>query len=401
MLYWMRMMKGNIDLRTRSILFVGNYPNPVDTYRNVFFQNLIFAIADTGVKCTVIAPVSYTHYKLKMRDIPEHAQHETGSGNRIDVYYPRCVTYSSKRILGVYNTGRLSEHSFQRAAVKTAQKLNEQFDCVYGHFFLEGGLAAVAVGRKLCKPSFIAFGECDFDSQVRHDYGDIVPKELEGLCGIISVSTDNCNELKTMPVFDPFPLLLAPNGVDKELFHPIDRITCRKELGIPLDCFLVGFVGGFIARKGVNRVVDVINRIDGVYGAFAGKGEERPNGPKVLFCKALRHEEIPTFLNACDIFVLPTLSEGSCNAVIEALACGLPVVSSDLPFNDDFLTERNSIRVDPLDTQQIADAIKTLFEDKGLRAELSKAALETANNLTIKERAKRILGFVEELIPGK
>ena len=386
-------------MKIRSILFVGNYPNPADLYRNVFFQNLIFAIADKGIRCSVIAPVSYTHYRSKIRDIPKYVQHTTGQGNTVDVYYPRCVTYSSKKILGIYNTGRLSEHSFQRAAVRTAKKRIGEFDCVYGHFFLEGGLAAAVTGREFGKPSFIAFGECDFDSQVRHDYGDLVSKELEGLCGIVSVSTDNSNELKTMPVFDPFPVLLAPNGVDSTLFHPMDQKVCRKELNIPDDCFIAGFVGGFIERKGVSRVLEAVRRTEGVYGAFAGKGD-RPDGPKVVFCKALPHEQIPIFLNACDVFVLPTLSEGSCNAIIEALACGLPVVSSDLPFNDDILTEHNSIRIDPMDVQEISSAVRKLYEDGALRAELSRGALETAKNLMIEERAKRILAFMEKCSLG-
>lgn len=381
-----------------SVLFVGIYPNPVDRYRNVFFQNLIFSLADQGVKCTVIMPVSRMHYRGKMRQIPEKTVHLTKRGNEVEVYYPRCLTFSSRPI-GGWNTGKLSEHSFQRCAVRTARRLNQKFDCVYGHFFLEGGLAAVRVGRALDIPAFIAYGECDYESEVRQRYGDLTARDVNGLRGLISVSSDNSRELQTLPFLDNVPILLAPNAVDPELFHPMDKMACREKLGIPKDLFIAGFVGGFIERKGDKRLLAAIQPLEGVYGAFAGSGE-KPTGEKVAFCGRLDHEDIPCFLNACDIFVLPTLSEGCCNAVIEAMACGLPVVSSDLPFNDDVLTKENAIRVDPADVEKIRDAVKTLRDDEGLRHTLSQNALKTAASLTLTARAEKIRGFLERTSEG-
>ena len=99
-----------------------------------------------------------------------------------------------------------------------------------------------------------------------------------------------------------------------------------------------------------------------------------------------------------DIFVLPTLNEGCCNAVVEALACGLPVVSSDRPFNYDVLNESNSIMVDPMNVDEIADAIRKLKEDKELRHRLAEGALKMAEELTIDRRAQRILEFMESHI---
>ena len=53
-----------------KILFVGWYPNPEDKYKNIFFRNLIFAMADMGIECTVISPVSYMHYGKRIKNIP-------------------------------------------------------------------------------------------------------------------------------------------------------------------------------------------------------------------------------------------------------------------------------------------------------------------------------------------
>lgn len=380
----------------KNILFIGNYPNPADPYRNVFFQNLIFSMADMGIHCTVIMPVSITHYKDKAFTIPFSKEDTTPKGNRIKVYYPKCITYSSIKI-GTWNTERLSEKSFQHTAVKTAMTMKEKFDCVYGHFFLEGGLAAVAIGRKMGIPAFIAFGECDFDSQVRHSYGDIKREELKGLSGIISVSSDNSRELKTMPVFDDYPVLLAPNAVDLNAFHHLNKEECRDKLGIPQEKFVVGFVGGFIERKGHKRVLAAVNQLEDIYAAFAGKGDDKPQGERVVFCKALDHKLIPAFLNAIDIFVLPTLSEGCCNAIIEAMACGLPIISSKLPFNYDILDETNSILVNPESIDEIKEAIQKLCHDKKLREKLAVGALQTAANLTLNIRAEKIYKFLNNM----
>lgn len=384
----------------RNMLFVGIYPNPVDPYRNVFFQNLIFSLADQGVNCTVIMPLSVTHYKGKTKQIPLKDIHKTRCGNKVQVFYPRCLTFSSKKI-GKRNTGELSEYSFQRCAVRQAKRLKEKFDCVYGHFFLEGGLAAVAVGRALGIPAFIAYGECDYHSQVRMRFRDLTARDVKGLCGLISVSTDNSRELRTIPFLDEIPILLALNSIDLSLFHPMDKGKCRGILGMAPNHFIVGFVGGFIERKGDKRVQAAIEQLDDVYGAFAGKGEEKPRGPKVIFCKALKHEEIPVFLNACDAFVLPTLSEGCCNAVIEALACGLPVISSDLPFNYDILNESNSILIDPNSVDEIREAIRKLLDDKKLSDNLAKGALETAGGLSLDARGRKIRSFIERILEGK
>lgn len=384
----------------KRILFIGEYPNPVDKFRNVFFQNLVFAIAEKGVECVVISPVSITHYRKTISQIPLYEINKSKSGKQILVYHPRFISYSSKRFL-CFNSGRWSEHSMQKAALKQARQIEGPFDCVYGHFFLGGGLAAVRIGQALGIPSFVAYGECSYETEVEFSYGEIKAEELRSLRGIITVSTDNRNELKQRKVFENYPTLLAPNGIDSELFHKMNKTECRQKLKIQNDLFVAGFVGGFIERKGTHRLLEAVNQIDGAYAAFAGKGEEKPEGDKVVFCDAMEHNSIPVLLNAADVFVLPTLAEGCCNAVIEAMACGLPVISSDLPFNHDILNDGNSILVDPMNIDEIRNAIIRIQHDAGLRERLSIGASETAKQLTIEARATNIMRFIEEKISGK
>jgi len=376
-------------------LFIGSYPNSADPHRSVFFRELIYQFARLGVECTVISPLSVTKYRRRYRQIPTMVCEQLYSGEAVTVYRPRMISYSAKKI-GRWNTIHLTQRSIDHAVLRQVKKLEGKFDFVYGHFFLGGGLTAARVGRMLGIPAYIAYGECSFDTEVRNKYGDIHPKQMEGVHGIISVSSANSNDLAGREFARGIPVCLALNAVDANVFCIKDKKDCREKFGFSMDDFIIGFVGGFIERKGPNRVLEACRGLEGVKLAFAGKGEQRPFGDQVIFCESLVHEDVADFLNAVDVFVLPTLHEGCCNAVIEAMSCGKAIVSSDLPFNHDVLNSKNAILVDPNDIGQIWEAIRTLRDDVQLRRRLGEQALKDSQSLTIDQRARNILEFIQQ-----
>lgn len=183
-------------------------------------------------------------------------------------------------------------------------------------------MTAAKVGRKYGIPAYIAYGECSFETEVSNKYGNISPEEMRGVHGIIAVSSANLQDLQKREFAEGIPALLSLNAVDKCVFMPRDKELCRRKFNLPADDFIVGFVGYFIERKGHNRVLEACKDLDGVKLAFAGRGENKPIGENVIFCESVEHDDVAVFLNALDIFVLPTLHEGCCNAVVEALVCG-------------------------------------------------------------------------------
>ena len=126
-----------------------------------------------------------------------------------------------------------------------------------------------------------------------------------------------------------------------------------------------------------------------------GNENIKPTCHGLLHCGLLEHDIISDYLNMADVFVLPTLNEGCCNAIVEALSCGLPIISSNLPFNWDILNPSNSIMVDPNNIEEISDSINKIYEDENLRNNLAQGAILTAESLTIEARVKRILSFME------
>jgi glycosyltransferase involved in cell wall biosynthesis len=141
-------------------------------------------------------------------------------------------------------------------------------------------------------------------------------------------------------------------------------------------------------------VAAAIDGLEGVGGVFAGEGPDPPEARNIIFADRVAHDLVPRLLSACDIFVLPTLVEGCCNAIIEAMACGLPIVSSDRPFNDDLLSPDMSLRIDPTDVQATRRAILELRDNPTRRATMSSAALTRSRQFCIDQRAKCVLDFM-------
>ena len=384
----------------QSILFFGNYPNPVSPTLNVFFRNLIYEIADLGVKCTVIDPVSITKYKWKVKEIPRKREEFTPKGNRVTVLSPRTISVTSRKI-GIFDLHVASVALARSASIREARKLKGNFDATYGHFINVGGVSACHIGHEYNVPCFVANGESDLNPNTYNYNSPYNISDFKYCNGVISVSQKNANELKALNLVDESLIKVFPNGVDHNLFYKRDKHESRKEFGFKDEDIIAIYVGGFSHRKGYKRVLEAANNIPGLKLIFAGEGAEISPQENILYCDRVSHEKLPILLSACDFFVLPTLNEGCCNAILEALACGLPVVSSDLPFNDEALTSDNSIRVDPLSVTNIRDAMNKLVQDTSLRDRLSEGAITSSKKFDITQRAIYILEFMNKLAENR
>ena len=182
----------------------------------------------------------------------------------------------------------------------------------------------------------------------------------------------------------------------------MDKQKCRMELGIPSDAFVVGQVGTISNRKGQKRVSDALKKLndDSIYSFFLGRPVEAiPDCKNIIRLGFTEHNMVPKYLNAADVYVFPSLAEGCSNSIVEAMSCGLPIISSDLPFNHDILDESNAILIDPRNIDQIADAIKKLKNNPSLLDSMSKASLQKASELKLNVRAVKIIEFIKSRIP--
>jgi glycosyltransferase involved in cell wall biosynthesis len=94
--------------------------------------------------------------------------------------------------------------------------------------------------------------------------------------------------------------------------------------------------------------------------------------------------------------VLPTLHEGSCNVIIEAMACGLPIISSKIPEIEFQCDDSFSILIDPLNIDQLKHSIAILLADEEKIAKMGKAAIEHSKKFDLQQRAIKILNFISK-----
>ena len=382
----------------KEICFIlDSYPTKT-TNGCVFAKHLICAIADMGYNCVVISPRIVGRGVLqKTEQVPYAVEDHTQKGSLIRVFRPYYLHLSSRK-----ETMGLSMNNHFRAVMHVIRKEKLKPELVYGHFIYQCGLSAARVGEKLGIPSYCACGENSLRLEkgsmpyatglAHHDWKEILKK----LSGFVCVSGNNERLLRQNSFIDEdMPTGVFPNGVDADKFHKMDKTACRKELGFPEDAFIVAYTGTFSSNKGVDRLGEALKTCDHVYSIFMGQGALEPDCERILHKGRIPNDQVAKYLNAADVFVLPTRGEGCCNAIVEALSCGLPVISSNLPFNDDILNEDNSLRINVEDVRQIRSGIQRLRDDSCLREALSQGALRSAAALSIRSRAERIMKFME------
>jgi glycosyltransferase involved in cell wall biosynthesis len=370
----------------KILVISNNYPSERDPSHGTFVYQLIQQFAKLGHEVTVIRPTYFIpkRFVWMKRSYGEELA---------KVYRPKYLSTSAKFFFNL-NSYRIGEN-FQIRAVKNIVKKNSiEFDLVYAHFFTN---AFIAISALSCynKPIYAAIGEY-YHIDIRRSYyskkyfDDMIAK----IAGFIAVSPQIEQKLLSLGI-DKNKITIKPNGVDFKIFYKRDRIEMRKKYGLPLDSKLVIFVGRFVPDKGPHKLLEAIEKMENVGVILAGSGELNLQSEKIVFNNSVSPEKVPELLSAADVFVLPTLHEGSCNAIIEAMACGLPIVSSNIPEIKVQCDPSFSILVDPLNVSELRDAITTIIEDKEKKDTMSSNALLSSRKYNLEERALSIANFIE------
>lgn len=196
------------------------------------------------------------------------------------------------------------------------------------------------------------------------------------------------------------------NGVDLVKFNPENKNIYKKEIrnlyGIDENDFVILFVGSGFERKGVKFLLAAVEKIsEPIKVLIVGKGkpkkyEKMIKKQKVIFCQP--QKEIHKYYAAADIFVFPTIYEPFGNVHLEALASGLPVITTKLSGASEIITPGvNGFVVDlPEQTDKIAQYIKILM-DNNIRKQMSKEARKLAENFSFDIYLRKILNLYESV----
>jgi len=379
-----------------SCIITPNYPDAWFIERGAFVDRLVRIWQSEGMNVDVVAPRSYSNL-LKNLTRKKHKSVKI-AGDK--VLYPSYLSVSNKKIANV-DLESVSRKFFVNAAQKGVAKCDIP-DFYYGQFLMNGGNAALEAGKRNNRPAFCDVGESVLINSMSNEELKPARDIVQGLDGLACVSKELMDEVIELGA-DPERVMYHPNTVDLSRFYPRDKAESRKQLNLPADEKIAIFTGHFIERKGPLRVLEALKKQNGtpVRGIFIGRGDQKPEGEKVLHAGAVANEELPVWLSAADLFVLPTLHEGHCNAINEAMACGLPIVSSKIPEVENQVLPGTGILVDPADVEQIAEAIARLITGEEDMEEMGQNALCVQKEVCKENRATVILKWIKNLIEHK
>lgn len=211
------------------------------------------------------------------------------------------------------------------------------------------------------------------------------------------------------------------NGIDLNYFQPGgDSQRCRKELGVTRHNLVIGTIGHFAPLKGYDDliramppVLETIARArlilvgKAVYPAYRNYRkkiqllvEQLGITDRVIFVEM--REDLPAILNALDIFILPSWSEGFGRANLEAMAVGKPVISTRVGGVPEVVLDgETGLLVPPHNPNVIARAIIKLALDKDLRTRMGQAGIEQARHFSLEKMIRRMVEFYDNLIFSK
>jgi glycosyltransferase involved in cell wall biosynthesis len=224
------------------------------------------------------------------------------------------------------------------------------FNLIDAHFAYPDGYAATLLGRWLRIPVTITLRGTEVPLSRDTRLSRRMLKAVTDAARVFSVSNSLRRHLGNLGA-DMGKIRVVGNGVDLAKFSPIAKSVARQRLGLPDGVPVLISVGGLVERKGIHRVLEVLPRLRSAFpelrylvvGGAGPEGDWRERLRRqvnelhlencVTFLGQLRPEELSSPLSAADVFVLATSNEGWANVFLEAMACGLPVVTTDVGGN--------------------------------------------------------------------
>lgn len=351
----------------RILTFSTLFPGATQPNHGIFVETRLRHLAETRrVHARVVAPVPWFPFSA-----PRFGQYaamarmpaaEIRFG--IDVEHPRYLTLPR---IGMSVAPAL----LFLWSLPVVRRWQHTFDLIDAHYFYPDGVAAVLLGRVLGKPVVITARGTDINLIPNY----FLPRRMirfaaRHAAGIIAVSQALKDALAALGV-SPQRVTVLRNGVDLEMFRPGNRDAARASLGLHGRTLLS--VGHLIERKGHDLAIGALPTLDGYSLLIVGEGPERSRleilaralgvSDRVRFAGAIPHQNLRSVYVAADALVLASSREGWPNVLLEAMACGTPVVASAVWGNPEIVsTPEAGVLMRERSAAGMAEAVKRLFD---------------------------------------
>ncbi len=375
------------------------YPSTAQPRHGIFTEHRIGHLVATGrVRTTVVSPVPWAPPIL--RRLPRYRGYArtnaTDQRRGLRVIYPRY--------LSVPKIGQnLAPLTMFRSLARTVRQHvpTGSIDVIDAYYIYPDGVAAALLGRLLGKPVVLTAYGTDVNLMPRYR---LPRRMIRWACGRAAAVTTVCAALRDSLVelgVDSDKIAVILHGVDLTLFQPSgERERHRRDLGFRRRTLLS--VGHLIERKGHHIAIDALAHLPDCELVIVGDGEmdgalrrqvvERGLTDRVRFEGHVAQTELPRYFEAADALVLASSREGIANVLVESMACGTPVVATDVWGARELVTEAVCGRLAPARTPEaVADAVDGLFAAYPDRA----AVRRFAERFTWSDTAARHLAVLE------
>jgi glycosyltransferase involved in cell wall biosynthesis len=366
----------------RALVLSSTFPNANQPTLGIFVRERMTALT-RHCELRVVAPIPWFPANGLIRGSRYVGLAPVEAGGPFPVYHPRVL--SIPRYLKCVD-GILYAASLARFLARLRRDF--PFDLIDAHFAYPDGLAAVLLGRLLRRPVVVTLRGSIVRLQHYRLHRPQIRWALDHAARVIAVS-QSLKDVATDLGVDARHISVIPNGVDLTKFRPKVRSAAREACGLPLDRPIILTVGGIYEGKGQHHVVEALARLsarrpDAVYVMV---GEDRRDGyveglrervaraglgERVRFAGRKPHDALAEWYSAADVFCLATRSEGWANVLLEALACGTPVVATRVGGNAEIVpSDRYGLLVAHGDVPALADALDRAIESRWDRAALA------------------------------
>jgi glycosyltransferase involved in cell wall biosynthesis len=370
------------------------YPNNINPVRGIFVHNQVNRLADCGAEIAVVCPVMWSPPILSLlnnRWRNYSKIHRKAQIGRFEIEYPRYLR----------PPGQLWYIPFEGMAcylgIKNVIKdiyRRFPFDIIYSNALIPAGYAGCLIACKLGLPSVCYVGE----SYIEHLYYSKFTKKklvdvITNSTRIVSASSKlRDNVLRIANPKEPVEVIYR--GTDTQLFKPLDiNLKLKRQLGLPDNSVVIVFVGWLVKRKGVSDLLNafgmVATKFPQAYLLIIGEGPERENlrslsrimgiDKRVIFTGVVKNEEIPSYHSITDVMVFPSYAEGLPNAVVEAVACGKPVVATNVGGIPEVITPGiNGFLITAGDVKTLSSNIIQILTNTTLRKQMGRMSRQIA-----------------------
>ena len=318
----------------KLLVFTTLYPNASQPHHGLFVEKRLLELTRRyPCDVRVVAPVPWFPRWLRGKRYEAFAnvpQRETRNG--VEVWHPRYLVVPKL-------TWRFAPLMIMLGALRTVRRLRRQgfdFDLIDAHFIFPDGVAAQMIGALTGTPVCMTARGSDINDSPRFWLPRrLIRWALVRATSVIAVSEELATKMRALSE-TPLSVHVLPNGVDRSLFYSRPEPVIRDSLG--MDGPIVLTVGNLRELKGHDILIRAVAALPDVSLIIIGTGEEETNlkrliedlgiADRVRLLGAVDNRDLPGYYNAADVFALASSSEGCPNVVLEAIACGTPVVAT-------------------------------------------------------------------------